>query len=123
MAVASPLRLTLPYPPSANRYWRTTARGGRVLTYLSEEARAYRAHVLRLGRALGVTPTSADVELRLVVYRPRRAGDLSNRVKVLEDALIGVAYADDSQVVRIVAERLDDAASPRVEVEVREVAE
>jgi len=123
MAVASPLRLTLPYPPSANRYWRITARGGRVLTYLSEEARAYRAHVLRLGRALGVTPTSADVELRLVVYRPRRAGDLSNRVKVLEDALIGVAYADDSQVVRIVAERLDDAASPRVEVEVREVAE
>ena len=32
--------------------------------------------------------------------------------------LIGVAYSDDSQIVRIVAERYDDKRNPRVEIEV-----
>lgn len=115
-------RFTLPYPPSANRYWRTTARGRHVITYPSEEAKAYKATVSRLGAALGLRPTSAAVELRLEVYRPRRVGDLSNRIKVLEDALKGIAFDDDDQVVCIVARRHDDKANPRVEVEVVEVA-
>lgn len=110
------MKLTLPYPPSANRYWRNF----RGRTVVSAEATAYK-------RAAGLEcrrqnpygrPLTGDVVLRLKVFRPRRAGDLSNRIKVLEDALIGIAFVDDSQVVRIEAERHDDKANPRVEIEV-----
>lgn len=118
------MRLVLPYPPSANRYWRTrvAGRGPRafVQTYLSEEAKAYKAEVARLMRINGVRPMSGPVVLTLDVYRPRKAGDLSNRIKVLEDALNGFAYEDDSQVVALHVLRHDDKACPRVEVETAE---
>lgn len=117
------IRLTLPYPPSANRYWRTRVAGsGRkafVQTYVSEEAKAYREAVARICTSAGVKPLAGDVTLTLDLYRPRKSGDVSNRIKVLEDALIGFAFEDDSQVRGIQAHRDDDKRSPRVEVLVR----
>jgi crossover junction endodeoxyribonuclease RusA len=95
---------TLPYPPSANRYWRSF--GGHVV--VSTEAKQYKASAALMARSSGVIPVDGDVVLHLDVYRPRKAGDLSNRIKVLEDALIGVAYIDDAQVVEIHARRFDE---------------
>lgn len=109
------MKLTLPYPPSANRYWRVW-RGRPVL---SEEARSYKQGVKLRALTEGLRkPPSGPVVLSLVVYRPRRAGDLSNRIKVLEDALEGIAFEDDSQVVEIHARREEDAANPRVVITV-----
>lgn len=109
------MRLTLPYPPSANRYWRIDRRG---FTYVSPEAKRYKAKVRWLGIAAKARPLEGPVVMRLAVYRPRRVGDLSNRIKVLEDSLCGVAFDDDEQVVEIYAIRLEDRANPRVEVTV-----
>ena len=109
------IRLTLPYPPSANRYWRHTRRGG---LYVAPEAKAYKQTVAALGLKEGARPLAGDVSLTLRVYRPQRSGDLSNRIKVLEDALRGVAFGDDKQVARLLAERFEDKHNPRVEVEV-----
>ena len=103
--------LVLPYPPSANRYWRTF-RGRAVV---SAEARAYKADV----KLKGCIPFVGPVALIARFYRPQRSGDLDNRLKVLCDALNGHAWDDDSQVVEIHAYRHDDKARPRVEVEVR----
>jgi len=57
-----------------------------------------------------------DVVLVLDWYRVNALGDLSNRIKIVEDALQGAAYDNDSQVRRIIAERFDDADRPRLEV-------
>jgi crossover junction endodeoxyribonuclease RusA len=108
------VKLTLPYPPSANKYWRSVR--GRVL--VSREARAYKQGVKLRALTAGVRPIEGPVHLTLAVYRPRRAGDLSNRIKVLEDALCGVAFEDDDQVESIHAMRFDDKENPRVEVSV-----
>lgn len=105
---------TLPYPPSANAYWRNVH--GRVV--VSAEARAYKRKVALLARG---KPLEGPLSLVAHVYRPRKAGDLDNSLKVLCDALNGVAWVDDSQVVEIHAFRHDDKAAPRVEVEVRQV--
>jgi Holliday junction resolvase RusA-like endonuclease len=51
-------------------------------------------------------------------YMARRNGDVSNRVKALEDALSGYAYDDDLQVVRHTDARHLDMDNPRVEVSV-----
>lgn len=108
------ISLTLPYPPSSNRYWHSTARHGFVQVLLTREAKAYKAQVGLLAR--GHEPLEGPLELVLKIYRPRKAGDLSNRFKVLEDALQGYLFHDDKQVVHIDAWRFDDKDDPRAEV-------
>jgi len=108
------MTITLPPPVSANRYWRNFR--GRMV--VSAEAKAYKEQVAWIARAAGVEPATGNVAVTLRVYRQAKRGDLDNSIKVSLDSLIGVAYADDSQIVRIVAERYDDKRNPRVEVEV-----
>ncbi len=110
------MKITLPYPPSANTMWRNY----RGITVTSEQVRAYKQMVAYLARQAGVTQLSGDVILSADIYRPRRAGDLDNRLKCLIDALIGVAYNDDGQLVEIHARRFDDKKNPRVEVDIIE---
>ena len=110
----------LPLPPTVNHYTVNTGRGGRALT---DEARnwkkaaelaVYHAHLVRYDGPVAVT---------LHVYRERKTGDLDNRAKLTLDALNGHAWGDDAQVVELHAYRRDDAANPRVEVEIRTVTE
>jgi Holliday junction resolvase RusA-like endonuclease len=104
--------LTLPWPPTGNLYWRKT-RAGRI--YPSNDAVAYKqaAALAALGqrcpRFLG------PVALTLDFYPPDRRGDGDNRVKVLQDSLEGLAYANDRQVRRMAWELHEpDRADPRV---------
>jgi crossover junction endodeoxyribonuclease RusA len=113
-------QLVLPYPPSANVYWRTALVKGRPQTYVSEQGKAYREEVQKLCAAAGVACFTGGTSLRVAIFRPRRAGDASNRIKVLEDALRELVYADDDQNVEVWVRRFDDAADPRVEVTVLE---
>jgi Holliday junction resolvase RusA-like endonuclease len=108
------MNLTLPYPPSANAYWRTWK--GRIL--VSAEARKYKQGVRLRALTAGVRPMSGPVMVALGVYRPRKTGDLDNTLKVLLDSLCGVAFEDDAQVVELHAIRFDDRANPRVSVSV-----
>ncbi len=110
------MTLTLPYPPSANRYWRSFR--GRVVK--SQEARDYQRTVVHLtaGDALDGFPTllTGAVGLELNFYRPQRRGDLDNRIKVLVDALQGIAYVDDKQITELHAYLHDDKQNPRAEI-------
>lgn len=135
-------RIVLPYPPSANRYWRTSAFRGHARTYLSPEAKAYREDVAWRAKLAGVEPLQGRVQLtvRLYPHRPQdwkrrqrrdpetwddgvQCIDLGNCEKVLSDALNGVAWVDDKQHRRIVLERMTpDDAGARVEVEIEPVA-
>lgn len=108
------MKLTLPYPPTGNLYWRHFR--GRVV--VSSQARKYREMVRLLGSR--IEPLKGAVEVSVDVHRPRRIGDLDNALKVLLDALRGIAYVDDKQVVAIHARRYDDKQDPRAEVTVEE---
>jgi crossover junction endodeoxyribonuclease RusA len=116
------LVVTLPYPISANRYWRSRviAVKGKppiVSTYVSPEAKAYKTEVGWLLRAAGVRspcPGRAALEYVLYPHRPQdwekrmrlhgatwdddvRSIDIDNANKVLIDALKGIAIHDDSR--------------------------
>lgn len=108
--------LTLPYPPSANNYWRSIVIKGAVRVLLSSEARKYKAHVQGLAGRYELLTGPIGIVVR--IYRPKRIGDLGNRIKVLEDALQGVLFGNDSQIERIEATRHEDKANPRAEVAV-----
>ena len=103
---------TLPYPPSANRYWRSYR--GRVVK--SEEARAYQREAGWIAKASGFDCTKSDVAITVKVYRPQKSGDLDNFLKVTLDSLKGIIYDDDKQVKVIHAERYDDKHNPRVDL-------
>lgn len=116
------MRLELPYPPSVNSWWRFDRRG---VAFTTTTARAYKnnaklAALAQLGswKRGAHTPEHRDVEVTVHVYRPQQRGDLDNTLKVLLDALNGIAYVDDAQVVALHAFRHDDKARPRVVVEI-----
>ena len=108
----------LPLPPSANRYWRKF--GGRMV--VSPAAKAYKQGAWLQAQHAGLHPFGGTVAVYLHVYRAIRRGDLDNFAKIVLDALCGVAYQDDEQIVELHAYRYDDKANPRVEVEIRQVA-
>ncbi len=131
--------LTLPYPISANRYWRSFVPRGhaRAIVTLSDEAKAYKEQVNLLAWQQGVrAPLEGRVRVDIALYphRPldwaRRAKrdpegwadgvqciDLDNARKVLYDALKGVAFDDDKWVHADGAQRMEpDEQGARVVV-------
>lgn len=112
---APPAHITLPFPPSANRYWRNWR--GRMV--VSDEAKDYKAIVALLARDF--EPLSGPVSVSIGVYRPARRRDLDNCLKVVLDALQGYLYENDDQIVELHARRFDDKHNPRVEIYVSEV--
>jgi crossover junction endodeoxyribonuclease RusA len=140
-----PVRLVLPYPVSANRYWRTYSPHGfkTHVTTISAEAREYKAQVWQKARQMGIRepiPGRVSVSIRLYPERPRdwqkrarvdplgwddsvRCIDLDNANKVLLDALKGVVFCDDKWVRALDSERMEPDGKPaRVEVTIARYA-
>jgi Holliday junction resolvase RusA-like endonuclease len=125
--VTDTLVLVLPEPPSANRWWRS----GRGRMHLSHEAVAYKADAFQRAGVNGVPLyPDGEISVRVVWHRDRKAGDLDKRLGILLDALQSIkkrvkaptpkkpkatrlvvlapgVYDNDSQVVQIVAARVD----------------
>ena len=122
---AAELRVTLPLPPSFNSAWRAFAfmagRRPAARTILSEEARRWKYLAKTLLNRVPIVPAlrspTAVLELHLVVYVPTVASDCTNRVKLVEDALVetGHVHDDRAHVAVHVLKRLD-GENPRVEV-------
>jgi len=100
---------TLPIPPSANRYWRVYH--NRIV--VTDEAKAYKQEIAYLLN--GTVPLLGDVAVNFTVFRPAHRGDLDNYNKVMFDALQGLAYVNDNQIVEIHSFREDDRDNPRIE--------
>lgn len=53
----------------------------------------------------GDTPTNYDVAIKITYYYEGDAPDVDNIIKPIQDALIGIVYVDDSQVVQAVSSK------------------
>lgn len=137
------IELTLPYPISANRYWRSFVPRGhaRAIVTLSDEAKAYKEQVNLLAWQQGVREPlegRLQVEIDLYPYRPldwaKRARkspefwddtvqclDLDNANKVLLDSLKGVALVDDKWVRRITSQRMEPDGEGRVVIRISQM--
>ena len=110
--------IILPYPISTNRYWRTF----RGMTVVSKEAKAYKKQVTQIAQLSGCIKHNGNVSIDITLY-PKcnkdgstnaKVMDLDSCLKVVLDALQGVAYDNDKQIKRINArygqEPKDDGA-------------
>lgn len=122
------VKLSLPYPISANRYWMSfyAHRLKRVITGVTKEAEAFKEECGWCAKAAGVrVPFGGHVEMRVrLIPENKVCMDLDNALKVTIDALKGIVYEDDNQVMKIIAERADadPVGGKRLEVEVRPYA-
>ena len=117
--------ITVPWPPSANVYWRTTQYGR---LFPSKKAKEYIKLVESVVQSLGLQPMPEGVELEAlyqVVYpadKRSRRRDLGNCEKVLSDALESAGVIpDDVQLHRIVLERMEPEGCGCVKVVIKEM--
>lgn len=118
------IAFSIPGDPVPQPRPRVSTAGGFARAYVPKghAVHAYRQAVAVAAKAAGCSPGSEPVSVIIdfVVGRPkshlRKAGiredaprlpraDLDNMAKAVLDALIGVAFVDDSQVSRLVAEK------------------
>jgi len=136
------IRLTLPYPISANRYWQPVKLGKHISIVPTKEAKAFIKTVACLAFEQGVRrPIVGRVAVRLQLYphrpldwakRQRQHGaawddtvqcmDLTNAEKVLLDALNGVAFEDDKRIFSYAAERMEPDGEARVVITITPMA-
>jgi crossover junction endodeoxyribonuclease RusA len=113
----SEIKLTLPYPPSVNNLY-FNRWGKRVL---SDAGRRFKSDAGLLAILQGAKILTGDLSVTFRVFRPRKTGDLDNFLKVSQDSLKGICFADDKQIIEIHAFRFDDKANPRIEIFLKEL--
>jgi crossover junction endodeoxyribonuclease RusA len=89
--------LTLPLPPSVNSYWRKSPRG----MYISQEGKTFRQRVAEIvaeHNAIKFGSSRLFMAVKLSM-RDRRAADLDNRLKALNDALEHAGVFDDDEQI------------------------
>lgn len=120
------IELTLPWPPSVNRYWRSVVVKRRVRVLISSEGRQYRKRVLD---EMVYRPKLYGPAVRLAVCimacpPDRRRRDLDNALKAPLDAMMHAGlYADDSQIDSLTIERGPVVRGGELRVSVQEVME
>lgn len=118
---------------------RFTTRGGFVKAYKDKRDVAYEQEIAKAYREAGGTLHTGAVEVHITAYRalPQSrpikvthepdtfSPDVDNLCKIFLDALNGVAYKDDAQVVYLIAKKQDRKRRPKefVTVLVKDVKE
>ena len=118
IASAPALKLTMPWPPSLNRYYRNV--GGRMM--ISRDGRLYRTRVCMELKLLRMTKLTGRLNVRLEFYPPdKQRRDLDNLNKALLDALQHAGlYEDDSQIDRLELVRMPVRAGGQTLIEITE---
>ncbi len=118
-----------PVPQGRPRFVRI---GKGVRTYDPPKSRLWKECVRLQAKAKGIKPIEGaiKIELTFVCEKPKKPvnsyprGDLDNFVKGLKDSLNGIAYKDDSQIVRLIASKEyeeDDGYKPCVLVRIEQI--
>ena len=97
--------------------------------YLPARSRSYRAAVQdvvnQLMKSRKLEPFTGELICRLKFFRKfkpsaRNFGDIDNHVKAILDALQGLLFVDDRQIVSVVAQKLKDRDRPRTHISFKE---
>ena len=128
--------------PQQQERARAVAKYGKVKLYDPVKSRNYKKKIKNVLRRHNPTPLDGPIKMTFDIYMPipksysqkRRQAilegkefpakkpDLSNYIKIIEDACNGILYTDDSKIVEIIA-RKHYGERPRIEFEIEEKKE
>lgn len=113
----NPITLDLPWPPSANRYWRNF----KGVTVVSKEARDYRDRIARQVSYLYKVKKDIRLAVDMLIYPPdKRKRDIDNLIKVTLDALAKGLGFDDCRVDKLFVERFEIIKGGLVKIKISE---
>lgn len=110
------MTLVLPWPPALNHLYRMVMVKGSPRMLISARGRAYKTECGWEAKRQGARPQKGSLAVTVILYRPRRIGDIDGYLKVVFDSMNGIAWDDDSQVQELHVYRRDDKERPRVEM-------
>lgn len=132
------ISLTVPGPPVGKARPRVT----RTHTYTPKKTKVYEARVAGLlsEQCPGFVPLTGSLSMKLMIMcpvpksaskslkrcmlagkiRPTKKPDIDNIIKIIGDALNGVAYEDDKQIVDVIAHKYYDL-DPGVTIIIKEI--
>ncbi len=116
--VGRTLTFTLPWAAlQADNHKHTVARGRLILAKPYREAKRH-SQLLLMGQTKGRKPLNGPLRLHATLHEPdKRRRDVVNYAKMVQDALTGIAYADDAQLCEVTWSRGKlDKANPRVDL-------
>ena len=104
-------------PPSVNNYWQ----GGGSRRYISKRGVLFKRALALLAKQSKTKLHKGEVALCIEWHKKdKRKKDIDNILKPILDALIGVAYFDDSQVVELNVKKIpSDIECLKIEVKER----
>lgn len=139
------LKIVIPGEPCAQGRPRFSTKGGFVKAYDPEKSRNYKAYIKYIAsqevKNKGWQITDQAIEVSITAYmtipkskpkkfkmaaldgnlRPTKKPDVDNLFKAVTDALSGIAYVDDKQIVEATQSKWY-AKEPRIEVSIRVLA-
>jgi crossover junction endodeoxyribonuclease RusA len=125
LSTSRELRVTLPWPPSINGYWRAINRGKYASQIISEDGRRFRSSVaLTFKMAPPIAPFKGRLQVEIDLHRgDRRSYDCDNFTKGIFDGLTHAGvWGDDSQVdVLTVRRGAVTPGNPHSVVTIREI--
>lgn len=109
-------------PPSVNRYWKPIIINNKPSLCITEEGKEFKNFLGWFAKANKFKVLSGDVKL-IYTMRCRLKGrlDLDNTLKAIQDALEGIAYLKDSQIVEIQAKKIRHSGVDEIEIEIKEM--
>lgn len=108
-------------PLSTNQLYANGGYGRRILSpkgRVNKEAMAWEAMAQRRGE-----PLTGPIAVHVFLWWPDRRGRDVDNIKALLDAMNGVLWVDDKQIVFLLVEKGVDAARPRCELDVSRTLE
>jgi len=118
------IRFIVPGNPVPKGRPRTVKRRGRSVTFTPRRTAEYAEAVALMARQAmaGLPPLEGPLSVRVRFYRrDRRRADGDNMTKNVLDAMNGIVYLDDSQVVDCRWTKHVDRANPRAEVQIARI--
>ncbi|MDP2322552.1 MAG: RusA family crossover junction endodeoxyribonuclease [Gammaproteobacteria bacterium] len=118
------LNITLPFPPSLNRYWRHVVIGRSARVLISKEGREYREAVTRHIATLGLGPAMTNrLSVHIKVYPPdRRQRDLDNMLKAALDAIQAAGvFENDGQIDELTVRRRKMLKGGQITVDIYDI--
>lgn len=130
-SMPNPIRFAIPGVAVPKARARTVAQGGRVHSYTPEATKAWEQAVQWAAKPhRPESPLTCPLAVAMVFYlpKPKRGKrqypsvrpDIDNYAKAILDALNGVMWADDGQIVQLTVSK--SYGEPRVEIEIQEVS-
>lgn len=107
-------------PKSTQHVYKIACRGHFPTMYMSAEGKKIKQdYKKQIKKQWKWEPIEGDVEITVRFYfGTKRRCDIDNFNKLLYDALTGVLWVDDSQIIRVITEKFYDKLVPRIEIEI-----